>query len=114
MKKVVFLLAFFFIGMITFANSVPTNNSLKTASTTYTETVNSYVNSNGIANFLNKVDVNQEQNVLENYTVEPSCTVTAHISIGYNGTGLELDVSATAATCKEALQMILDMISILE
>ncbi len=110
MKKLVLLIGFLMIGMITFANTntIPTNNLLQTASVTVSETVNSNVNNVNVDQptettgqvVIRTVNVNELAN---------SCTVTADVELGTGPVKVQATVSATADTCKEAAAMILAM-----
>ena len=112
MKKTILLLAFLFVGMISFANTVQFNNSLKNSPTAFTVMLNSAVNNSVVTT---RTDLNQTDyaTVIENVNISylaNSCTVKGKVTVGIGGSGVTISVSATAPTCREALAMIRDMV----
>jgi len=114
MKKTLLLLGFLFIGMISFANIGPTHDVVLNQRTALVRMVSPNTSRAFTEGFHSKTDEvvakSPKLGVLANLNVDvqPSCTVKTEITIGYNGSGITVECAATAATCKAALQMLLD------
>jgi hypothetical protein len=113
MKKSLLLLGFLFIGIISFANSTPNGIIAQNQRVTLAKIVSSVTNGIFIEGSNSKTtEVVAKAPKLKRLTnlnedVEPSCTLTTEISIGYAGSSISVQCSVTAATCKKAMQMLL-------
>lgn len=107
MKKIVLLLGFLLIGMISFANTVPANGLLDNVAPALVETNSSLANNvfNITQPYANMGEV-ESNNLLVRIRTS-SCTATATVTIGYGGSNISIQISATASTCAEAVAMIL-------
>jgi len=112
MKKTLLLLGFLFIGMISFANIGPTHDVALNQRTALVRMASPNTSRAFTEGFHPKTDEvvakSPKLGVLANLNVDvqKTCTVSTVVFLGYSGVGAYVLCSATAATCKEALQKI--------
>ncbi len=107
MKKIVLLIGFLFIGMISFANAISASSKVESGSIAIALTNNSTENDKNT--YLYQFGDNQNNLVVENVKVTytaGSCTLWANVTIGFGSSAVTVGVSATGDSCAEAAALL--------